>query len=198
MTATPTTPPAEGCIDTQVLDHVLLIGINRPAKRNGWTPPMFRQLAEAYTRLDDDPNLRVGVLHARQQPERLEGRAPAVHRLRRGELDGKRSERGGGLWHAPDLNLKTGAVPEGRSVPVPVQRGLLHQRGQLAAPDAQVAQLVLAHGGKVLRVGARAAAIHHAAAPAAQGMDQALMKGRWLQRVHDVLLGWVHSSSCGA
>lgn len=59
MTATPTSPPAEGCIDTQVLDHVLLIGINRPAKRNGWTPPMFRQLAEAYTRLDDDPTLRV-------------------------------------------------------------------------------------------------------------------------------------------
>ena len=61
---TPTTPPAEGCIDTQVLGHVLLIGINRPAKRNGWTPPMFSQLAEAYTRLDDDPELRVGVLHA--------------------------------------------------------------------------------------------------------------------------------------
>jgi enoyl-CoA hydratase/carnithine racemase len=53
MTATPiipTAPPAEGCIDTQVIDHVLLIGINRPA--------------EAYTRLDDDPDLRVGVLHA--------------------------------------------------------------------------------------------------------------------------------------
>mgnify|MGYP006168054093 CR=1 FL=1 len=65
-TTTPssTTPPPEGCIDTLVLGHVLLIGINRPAKRNGWTPPMFRQLAEAYTRLDDDPQLRVGVLHA--------------------------------------------------------------------------------------------------------------------------------------
>ena len=61
---TPTTPPPEGTIDTQVIGHVLLIGINRPAKRNGWTPPMFRQLAEAYTRLDDDPQLRVGVLHA--------------------------------------------------------------------------------------------------------------------------------------
>lgn len=61
---TPTTPPAEGCIDTEVRDGVLLIGINRPAKRNGWTVPMFRQLAEAYTRLDDDPALRVGVLHA--------------------------------------------------------------------------------------------------------------------------------------
>ena len=61
---TPTTPPPEGCIDTQVIGHVLLIGINRPAKRNGWTPPMFRQLAEAYTRQNDDPELRVGVLHA--------------------------------------------------------------------------------------------------------------------------------------
>ncbi|MEB0055583.1 crotonase/enoyl-CoA hydratase family protein [Variovorax sp. LG9.2] len=64
MNIVATTPPVEGCIDTQVIDHVLLIGINRPAKRNGWTPPMFRQLAEAYTRLDDDPALRVGVLHA--------------------------------------------------------------------------------------------------------------------------------------
>ena len=39
------TPPAEGCISTEVRGHVLLIGINRPAKRNGWTPAMFRQLA---------------------------------------------------------------------------------------------------------------------------------------------------------
>ena len=64
MNPTPSTPPAEGCIDTHVLGHVLLIGINRPAKRNGWTPKMFRELAEAYTRLDDEPGLRVGVLHA--------------------------------------------------------------------------------------------------------------------------------------
>ncbi|HMN20398.1 MAG TPA: crotonase/enoyl-CoA hydratase family protein [Ottowia sp.] len=61
----PTSPPPEGCIDTQVVDEqILLIGLNRPAKRNGWTPRMFRELAEAYTRLDDDPALRVGVLHA--------------------------------------------------------------------------------------------------------------------------------------
>ena len=44
------TPPPEGCISCEVRGHVLLIGINRPAKRNGWTPPMFQQLAEAYTR----------------------------------------------------------------------------------------------------------------------------------------------------
>ena len=54
----------EGSIDCEVLEHVLLISINRPAKRNGFTPKMFRELAQAYTRLDDDPALRVGVLHA--------------------------------------------------------------------------------------------------------------------------------------
>lgn len=57
-------PPPEGCISCEVRGHVLLIGINRPAKRNGWTPAMFQQLAEAYTRLDDEPGLRVGLLHA--------------------------------------------------------------------------------------------------------------------------------------
>ena len=58
------TEQAEGAIDTEVRGHVLLIGINRPSKRNGFTPKMFRELAEAYTRLDDDPSLRVGVLCA--------------------------------------------------------------------------------------------------------------------------------------
>lgn len=57
-------PPPEGCISCEVRGHVLLIGINRPAKRNGWTPAMFLQLAQAYTRLDDEPELRVGLLHA--------------------------------------------------------------------------------------------------------------------------------------
>ena len=60
-----TTPtPPEGRIATEQRGHLLLMQIDRPAKRNGFTPPMFRQLAEAYTRLDDDPQLRVGVLHA--------------------------------------------------------------------------------------------------------------------------------------
>jgi len=63
-TATPTPSHPDGSIDYQVCDAVLLIGINRPAKRNGFTPKMYRELGEAYTRLDDDPALRVGVLHA--------------------------------------------------------------------------------------------------------------------------------------
>ena len=59
-----TTIHSEGSIDLEVQDGVLLIGINRPNKRNGFTPKMYRELGEAYTRLDDDTSLRVGVLHA--------------------------------------------------------------------------------------------------------------------------------------
>jgi enoyl-CoA hydratase len=58
------TVSADGRITTEVQGHVLLIGIDRPAKRNGFTPTMLRALGEAYTRLDDDPALRVGVLFA--------------------------------------------------------------------------------------------------------------------------------------
>lgn len=61
---TSTSPSPEGSIDCTVRGPLLLIAINRPAKRNGFTPKMFRELGEAYTRLDDDPALRVGVLHA--------------------------------------------------------------------------------------------------------------------------------------
>jgi len=56
--------PPEGHIHTERRGALLLIGINRPAKYNGFTPRMFRELGDAYTLLDDDPELRVGVLHA--------------------------------------------------------------------------------------------------------------------------------------
>ncbi|RYY92477.1 MAG: crotonase/enoyl-CoA hydratase family protein [Comamonadaceae bacterium] len=59
----PAAPP-EGTISIERRGALLLIGVNRTAKRNGFSPRMFRELAEAYTLLDDDPALRVGVLHA--------------------------------------------------------------------------------------------------------------------------------------
>src|SRR6266542_3792762 len=44
--------------------HVLLIGVNRPDKRNAFDLAALRQLAAAYERLADDEELRVGVLYA--------------------------------------------------------------------------------------------------------------------------------------
>ncbi|MCI0749964.1 MAG: crotonase/enoyl-CoA hydratase family protein [Nevskiales bacterium] len=43
---------------------VLCMGLNRPEKRNAFDLDMYRQLAAAYTRLDQDPGLHCGLLHA--------------------------------------------------------------------------------------------------------------------------------------
>jgi enoyl-CoA hydratase/carnithine racemase len=55
----------EGSIDCEISGNLLLIAINRPSKRNGFTPKMFSELGAAYSQLDDDPSLRVGVLFAK-------------------------------------------------------------------------------------------------------------------------------------
>lgn len=44
--------------------HVLLIGIQRPEKRNAFDVEMLADLASAYTKLAQDDELRVGVLFA--------------------------------------------------------------------------------------------------------------------------------------
>jgi enoyl-CoA hydratase/carnithine racemase len=45
-------------------EHVLKIGLNRAAKRNGFTREMLTDLALAYAELHGDASLRCGVLHA--------------------------------------------------------------------------------------------------------------------------------------
>lgn len=42
---------------------ILTIGLNRPDKRNSLTPEMMVDLAHALTRLNEDPELRAGVLY---------------------------------------------------------------------------------------------------------------------------------------
>ncbi len=55
----------DGQINTEQRGHVLLIEIDRPLKRNGFTPKIFSELAAAYTLLEKTPDLRCGVLYAR-------------------------------------------------------------------------------------------------------------------------------------
>ncbi|MBM3567119.1 MAG: crotonase/enoyl-CoA hydratase family protein [Alphaproteobacteria bacterium] len=57
-------PPPEGRVTVEADGHVLLIGLDRPAKLNGITPEMLTQLAAAYTRLERERDLRAGVLFA--------------------------------------------------------------------------------------------------------------------------------------
>jgi len=44
--------------------HVLLVGINRPDKRNAFTVEMFADIGRAYGELERDDELRCAVLHA--------------------------------------------------------------------------------------------------------------------------------------
>jgi enoyl-CoA hydratase/carnithine racemase len=53
---------AEGSITVEQRGHLLMIGINRPEKFNSYTPHMAKQLVAAYTRLDEDVELWVGVV----------------------------------------------------------------------------------------------------------------------------------------
>jgi enoyl-CoA hydratase/carnithine racemase len=45
--------------------HLLLVGIDRPEKRNAFDVPMFEAIGRAYGELERDPELRCGVLWAR-------------------------------------------------------------------------------------------------------------------------------------
>ncbi len=51
-------------ITTERRGHVLLIGFNRPDKRNAADFALLQQLALAYGELERDPELRVGLVHA--------------------------------------------------------------------------------------------------------------------------------------
>jgi enoyl-CoA hydratase/carnithine racemase len=54
----------DGQIKLEQRGHVLLIGIDRPEKRNGFTPKIFSELAAAYSSLEKSSDLRCGVLYA--------------------------------------------------------------------------------------------------------------------------------------
>ncbi len=58
------TQKEESRISTEQRGHILLIGLNRPAKRNAFDNQMLAELAAAYAKLEDDENLRCGVLFA--------------------------------------------------------------------------------------------------------------------------------------
>ena len=65
MTSSSAEPtPAEGRVTTRVHGNCLVMTIDRPAKYNGFTPKMLRELAAAYTQLEREDQLWCGVLEA--------------------------------------------------------------------------------------------------------------------------------------
>jgi enoyl-CoA hydratase/carnithine racemase len=58
------TQPEESRISIEQRGHILLIGLNRPAKRNAFDRQMLDELAMAYAQLEDTEDVRCGVLFA--------------------------------------------------------------------------------------------------------------------------------------
>ena len=52
----------QGGVTTEVRDRVMLIGIDRPRKRNALTPKIISALSDAYARFDKDDDLRCALL----------------------------------------------------------------------------------------------------------------------------------------
>ena len=52
----------DGEVTTERRGDILVVGFDRPAKYNGLTPRMMRALEEAFTTLEDENSLRVGVM----------------------------------------------------------------------------------------------------------------------------------------
>lgn len=55
---------SDGRIVVRRDDPVMMIGIDRVAKLNGFSAVMLKELAEAYTAMEQDPSIRCGVLYA--------------------------------------------------------------------------------------------------------------------------------------
>ncbi|BAV43474.1 crotonase/enoyl-CoA hydratase family protein [Mycobacterium ulcerans] len=64
MTTTETSLPKLATVSLERDGHVLLIGLNRPQKRNSFDRAMFADLSRAYALLETDDSVRAGVLFA--------------------------------------------------------------------------------------------------------------------------------------
>jgi enoyl-CoA hydratase/carnithine racemase len=58
---------SDATITTETLGHVFLMGFNRPVKLNAFTGAMLRELGGAYTRYEEDAEMRCAVVFAHGQ-----------------------------------------------------------------------------------------------------------------------------------
>ena len=57
----PEADPEIGRITTNLKENIFYIGIDRPTKLNGFTPEMFRQMAEAFTEYENNRFQVLGI-----------------------------------------------------------------------------------------------------------------------------------------
>ncbi|HEY6648556.1 MAG TPA: crotonase/enoyl-CoA hydratase family protein [Mycobacterium sp.] len=127
-------------------DHVLRIGLNRPAKRNAFNVEMLDELGRAYERLERDDDLRVGVLYANGDHFTAGlDLAEVGPRLMEGSLDWPDDARNpwrndGRPWTKPVV-----AAVQGRCLTLGIEL-LLAADVRIASADARFAQLEVQRG----------------------------------------------------
>lgn len=142
---TSTTGPTLDTVSLERDGHVLLIGLNRPAKRNAFNVAMLTDLSRAYGLLESDDTLRAGVLFAHGEHFTagldLVDVAPYVAR---GEMpspeDGRDPWRLDGDWTKPVV-----AATQGRCLTLGIEL-LLAADIRVAAADTRFAQIEVLRG----------------------------------------------------
>ena len=159
MSQTSSSPDSEQetAVTVERRGHVLLMGLNRPAKRNAFNLAMIDQLAAAYHRLETDDDVRCGVLFAHGDHFTggldLTEVGPVV---REGGLDfsgpGRRDPwRKDGTWTTPVV-----AAVQGWVMTLAIEL-LLAADIRIAASDSRFAQMeinrgIYAFGGATIRL----------------------------------------------
>ena len=136
----------ESLITTERRGHVLVVGLNRPAKRNAFTVEMLRSLGRAYEELETDSDLRAGVVFA--HGEHFTGGldfaevAPVIVNeglvWNEGERDPWRND--GKPWTKPVI-----VAAQGRCMTLAIEL-LLAADIRIAASDARFTQLEVQRG----------------------------------------------------
>lgn len=134
-------------ITVETRNNVLIMGLNRPEKRNAFDLEMYEELGRAYGELDRNPDLRCGVLFAHGE-----------HFTSGLELDKWAAVFASGKWTLPDDCIHPLGIDEDKRCRKPVVmavRGrcytigfelLLAQDIRVAATDARIALLEVKRG----------------------------------------------------
>ncbi|MGI8609178.1 MAG: crotonase/enoyl-CoA hydratase family protein [Candidatus Dormibacteria bacterium] len=126
--------------------HVLLMGLNRPAKRNAFNRQMLADLGRAYTELDEDPELRCGLLFA--HGDHFTGGLDLVDVAPTMTSDGWQSPEGGvdflGL-NTPPVRKPVVMAVQGRCLTIGIELALASDV-RIASSDARFAQIEIKRG----------------------------------------------------
>ncbi len=143
--SSPAQTEQEVAVTVERRGHVLLMGLNRPTKRNAFNLAMIDQLASAYYELEQDDELRCGVLFG--HGEHFTGGldlaevGPAIREGRLGFPPGRRDPwRKDGEWTTPVV-----AAVQGWVMTLAIEL-LLASDIRIASSDSRFAQLEVRRG----------------------------------------------------